>query len=475
MALDSKHPLYAASFADWNLMEHASKGEGAIKDEGITYLPATQGMVEDGMGANQAGLARYGRYKARAVFHDLVDEAVRSFVGVMHQKPPVIALPRALEPLRGRATVHNESLEVLLRRINEAQLIQGRIGLLLDVDAAGLPYIAPYRAQSILNWDDGARDELLKQKLNFVALDESEFERGVDFEWAFACKYRILILGAATENEPRGLYRVGLFEGAAAGLDEAALIAPSIMGRTLEEIPFVFINSRDLVPRPDRPPLIGLARLALAIYRGEADYRQSLHVQGQDTLFVRGASSDQQSDMRLGAGVVNFLPEEGGADFVGIDSAGLPEQRQAIENDLRKAESMGGKLLAQNGREAESGEALKVRVAAQTATLNQIARTAAFGLESLLKTAATWVGADPAEVSVAPNLDFANDELTARSLHDLMAAKDLGAPLSLQSIHRILAQKDLTAMSFEEELTRIAAEQGGTTPDSATLPAHLSK
>ena len=70
-------------------------------------------------------------------------------------------------------------------------------------------------------------------------------------------------------------------------------------------------------------------------------------------------------------------------------------------------------------------------------------------------------GADPQEVSVQPNLDFANDALTARSLHDLMAAKDLGAPLSLQSIHRILAQKDLTAMSFEEELKRIK-EEGGT-------------
>ena len=41
-----------------------------------------------------------------------------------------------------------------------------RIGLLLDVDEGGLPYIAPYKAQAILNWDDGARDELLKQKLN---------------------------------------------------------------------------------------------------------------------------------------------------------------------------------------------------------------------------------------------------------------------------------------------------------------------
>ena len=269
---------------------------------------------------------------------------------------------------------------------------------------------------------------------------------------------RLLLLGAAEENEPRGLYRAGLFDDAGGGLDEAALMAPAIRGRTLEEIPFVFINSRDIVPQPDKPPLIGLARLALALYRGEADYRQSLHVQGQDTLFVRGASADQQSDMRLGVGVVNFLPEDGGAEFVGIGSAGLPEQRLAIENDLRKAETMGSRLLATGGRQAESGEALKVRVAAQTATLNQIARTGAFGLESLLKVAARWVGADPEDVRVEPNLEFADDALSARSLHDLMAAKEKGAPLSLQSIHRLLAQKDLTAFSFEEEVARMKGE-----------------
>ncbi len=63
-------------------------------------------------------------------------------------------------------------------------------------------------------------------------------------------------------------------------------------------------------------------------------------------------------------------------------------------------------------------------------------------------------------MSVQPNLDFANDALTARNLHDLMAAKDLGAPLNLESIHRILAMKDLTAMIFEEEVKRIKVEEG---------------
>ncbi|MBD4208505.1 hypothetical protein GUH47_21445, partial [Xanthomonas citri pv. citri] len=50
-------------------------------------------------------------------------------------------------------------------------------------------------------------------------------------------------------------------------------IEPTIRGKTLNRIPFVFINSKDIVARPDDPPLLGLVNLALAIYRGDADYR----------------------------------------------------------------------------------------------------------------------------------------------------------------------------------------------------------
>lgn len=462
MALDTRHPLYIEFLTDWVTMTDTHRGERVIKEAGETYLPATSGQRADGFVHGQPGRQAYEAYKTRASFPDVVRSAVESMIGVMHHKPPVIELPEVLEPMRDMGTLDGESLEMLLRRINEAQLVKGRLGLLLDVPTGApigtKPYIALYTAEAILNWDDGRRGEPVAQNLNLVVLDESEFERKRDFEWELEKKFRVLVLGKVKENEPKGegIYMVGTF-GEAANFNENALLAPSIAGNTLDKIPFVFVNSKDIVPSPDAPPLLGLARLALTIYRGEADYRQGLFMQGQDTLVVTG-STDTDGSFRTGANASINVPIGGDAKFIGVDSAGLEEMRKALENDKAQASEKGGQLLDTTSRERESGSALKIRVSARTASLNQIALAGAFALEQLLKVAAEWTGGDPEKVVVTPNLDFADDELGSKTLVEYMTAKSLGAPFSLKSIHELMRAKDLTQLEFDEEIREIEAE-----------------
>ena len=460
ISVDSKHPAYTQFLPDWILMGHTNSGERTIKNNRETYLPTTSGMRQDGMNNGQMGRAAYDAYLTRAFYPSVVNDAVEAMIGVMHHKPPKIDLPAALEPMRERATVHSESMEMLLRRINEGQLIDGRIGLLLDLPGVSVigsvkPYIATYKAQDILNWDDGRREVLVAQNLNMVALNESEFERKNDFEWEFEGKTRMLILGDPNTNQPKGegVYQVALFNANDTNFNAADLVMPSIAGNFLDKIPFIFINSKDVVPMPDKPPLLGLANLALAIYRGEADYRQALFMEGQDTLVIIGDTTDE--NRRTGANASINLPIGGDAKYIGVNSMGLIEMRQSLENDRAAADQRGGALLDSDSREKESGDALKIRVAARTATLNQIALAGAFGLEQLLKIAAEWMGADPEQVSVTPNLDFAGDELASRSLLELATAKGMGAPISNRTIHDQMSEKDLTKLTFEEELAEI--------------------
>jgi hypothetical protein len=469
MAVDSKHPLYAEFREDWQLMRDSYRGERVVKEAGTKYLPPTSGQVEDGMVGNQPGRLAYEAYRLRAHFPSIVADAIQTMIGVMHHKPPTIELPEVLEPLREAATVRGESLEILLRRINEEQLVTGRSGLLLDVDLdADLPYIAPYIAEHIINWDDGTRDDLVKQNLNLVVLEETEFERQTDFEWDTEEKFRVLVLGEPDENEPEGTaatYQMGIFRDRQLSFNPELLITPSIRGVELLKIPFVFINSKDTIPDPDDPPLMGLSQLAMTIYRGEADYRQALFMQGQDTLVVVGTTDE---NFRVGANATIKLPIGGSAEYIGVSATGLPEMRVAIENDMNRAMAKGGQLLDTVSRERESGEALQTRVAAKTATLNQIALAGAFGLEQILRIAAEWVGADPETVVVTPNLDFTGDQLQGKTLVEYMAAKSMGAPFALQSIHKIMQEKDLTELDFEEELALIAGEEpltGSTNPE----------
>ena len=465
MANDSKHPLYAELDPDWKVMVDAHQGERTIKEAGIQYLAPTSGMVADGMSHNQPGLIAYNNYKLRARFPDVVDAAVDALVGILHTKPPTIELPKSMEPLMETATNLGESLEVLLRRINEAQLITGRIGLLLDVQDGSpvgtLPYIATYEAKTIFNWDDGSfNTDLSMKNLNLVVLDESGHQRNAELEWQHKDKYRILVLGDPTDNEGQGegaLYKTGVFD-EQTSFDVTNLIEPSLGGSKLEFIPFTFINASDIVAAPDKPPLLGLADLALGIYRGEADYRQALFMQGQDTLVVTGIT-DTDMTFRTGAGATIILPMGGTAEFIGVDSTGISEMRSALENDKSEASNRSGNMIDTSSRAKESGDALRIRVVARTATLNQLAKTGAFGLQQSLRQIATWIGANPDEVVVTPNLDFVNDELGGEELVKLATAKALGAPLSNVSIHKQMEQKGLTEMTLEEEIAAIEGEE----------------
>lgn len=468
MGVDSTHPLYDEHLQEWEQIRDTLAGERVVKEAGFKYLPPTSGMVADGAknGTQTRGFHAYEAYRARARFPEVVNEAVEAMLGVMHHKEATIMLPEALEGMRGKATLKRESLQALLRRINEEQLGHGRLGLLLEfVDGEELPHIALYRALDIRNWDEGERDSVRPDSLNMVVLDESEDERIDDFEWEFVEKYRVLSLGDLEENEginEGAAYSVGVWRSesgeGADNFTEEKLVQPRSRIGTLNRIPFVFINTKDVVPTPDQSTLLGLSNLALTIYRGEADYRQALFLQGQDTLVTIGAPTDDDT-LRVGTGSHIALPIGGDAKFIGVDSQGLPEVRESLQNDYAHANQKANALLEAVSRSAESGEALRVRVSARTASLNQIAQTGAFALQELLRIAAEWIGANPEEVIIEPNLDFVSDRLEGQTMVQYMTAKQLGAPWTWRSLHNVLFERGLTTMNFEDEVAEITREK----------------
>jgi len=152
-----------------------------------------------------------------------------------------------------------------------------------------------------------------------------------------------------------------------------------------------------------------------------------------------------------------------------VDSQGLTEQREALQNDMRRAESKSNALVEAVSSAAESGEALRIRVSARTASLNQIAWTGAFALQELLRILARWLGASEAEIektTVTPNLDFVDERLAATELSTLMGSKMLGAPLSLRTVHGIMFERGLTDLTFEEELEEMEKEAAAGMPGS---------
>jgi hypothetical protein len=474
-ALSAKHPLYCARERDWYLMSDAYEGERAVKERGEIYLPPTAAHVAEGLSFGQAGWTQYQAYLTRAVYHELVRPALMAMLGVMHRKGPVIELPPKLEPLRAHCMFGGEDINWLLQKATEQAMLMGRYGIMTDVKngagPADLPYFVGYDANSIINWDSTqAADQSGPRKLGLVVLDETGFKRTSGLTWAQVMRYRVLALGDTANSiwEPNNALPAGTYVAASAtGSVIEDFVQPQIGGRNLDEVPFVFIGPRDLVPEPDAPVLMPLARMALAIYRTEADYRQSLYMQGQDTLVVIGQQADiNQNRTRVGAFGSIDLPLNGDAKYIGADSGGISEQATAIQNDLQRAAQLGAQLLSERGNEAEAGNALAIRVASRTATLTTVAKTSAKGVENALKLAAKWVGADPDKVMVKPNMDFADDPAQAQDLVYLQTAKNMGLPISERSVHGWLKRREFTEMDYEEEKALVDKETPSIVPPS---------
>jgi hypothetical protein len=230
----------------------------------------------------------------------------------------------------------------------------------------------------------------------------------------------------------------------------------------LERLPFVVINSTDTLYEPSAPPLLPLGHLDLAVYRSDADYRQHLHAMGQDTLVVIGArpaADGTTNTWRTGAGASIELDTGGDAKFIGVESAGLEEQRLALENDKLRASNAAGSLIDARSSAPESGESKRTRMVAQTTTLVEIAQAAAAGLQEALCIIAEWRGLDPDKVEVEPNVDFGDEQLTGQDMLQMMTARSLGFPISKKSLHGLAQDRGLTALDYEEELEQIAQEE----------------
>ena len=215
----------------------------------------------------------------------------------------------------------------------------------------------------------------------------------------------------------------------------------------------------------------------MTIYRGEADYRYTLFMQGQDTLVTIGTVQQGGSvvnagedPLRIGAGSHINMDLTGDAKYIGIGADGIEGQREALRDDRKLAESKSGAMISPSAGKQESGDALTTRLAAQTASLTQIALTGAAALQNILRVAASWMGLNPEEVQVTPNLQFETQLVTSQEITQLMAARTMGAPISLQSIHGVMKDRGLTQMEYEDELDTIAEEDLDRAKRIATLP-----
>lgn len=418
--VETTRPEYDEYAPDWRLMRDAVSGERAIKAGGTLYLPMPSGFANQ----QDGGTAMYQAYQARAQFPEIVAPAIKAMTGVIHSTQIQIDLPAQMEYLWENATSCKQPLEEFHRRVTAEILTTGRYGVLAEAPPeGGDPYLAGYAAEAIINWSDCG---------SFFVLNESGLERN-GFEWAEHPRYRVL-------EVVDGRYTLKVYEGDS--LAEETEAHPSARGRQqIDFVPLVIAGPTTVSTVPEPPPMIGVARPAVAIYQLSADYRWQLFMSGQETLFVFNADTPDA----VGAGVVVGLKSESDAiaadaRYVGPTGSGIAAHRTAMQDAKEEAAMAGAKLFASGSNAAESGDALKIRFAAETASIVTVALASCAAMEKSLRNVGRMLAlSDEAlsQIVVHPPKSFAEADLTPQEVMALMGLTDKGL-LSLETAYERL-------------------------------------
>jgi hypothetical protein len=446
MAVTDKHPQYSAAQKSWLVMRDAVAGEEQIKQAQTKYLPKSAGMIEAEKQGDKTGEI-YKAYLSRAQYPLWVQDSLRTMIGLVSKLEPNIVIESTLlKGLIENATNDGFGLKQLFIRICLELLEYGRCGLLVDVDANGVPYFALYDALSIINWKENSIGG--RKDLKLLVLEE-QFENGGD-EFGHDTKTVHRVLSMID-----GALAVRLFDGS--NVEDKT---PDLGGNQLSFTPFVFCGTTDNSPNVGTIPLLTMAKAALKYYQLSADYFQSLHHTAHPQPWINGLEGDEDISV-TGVMAVWSLPRESQCGYLEISGDGIDLTKKEMDAQKNSALEAGAKVIDTNSQ--ESGEARRARQDDQHASLHSIVMCAAAAIEQSIKYAAQWLKLDPSKYTFTVEPEFIVQQ------YDINLAKQLyegalAGKNSFQTYWEYLATGKLPEHEYEDELERIEKER-----DSAPL------
>lgn len=441
--VSTNHPeLTATVKADWRLIRASMSGQSAVKELGVEALPMPSGFSvnSDGTQKQDGGKGQYDAYKLRARFPELLGPAVASMVGIVHDKTINIELPEGLEYIREKATKDGLTLDDLHRKITRNLLTIGRYGLLADAMAGGSePFLSGYAGEKIINWDS-----------DFFVIDDSGMARK-GFIWEALSNYRVLEIVDGAYSHTKYL------DG-----NSSEVTVSGVGGQRITRIPFSVANARDVVPDLEASPLIGIANAARSIYQLSADYRHQLFWSGQETL----VAINGEVPGSVGAGVAHEMHGQDGVTpnlkYVGPSCSGINAHKVAMDDEKDAAGAAGAQMFQKGSIGQESGDARRLRMKAEAASIVTVAQSSCSLLERGLRDVAMMKGLDESKVIVTPPNDLMDRSLSPADLKALWEVVESDG-MSWEDYHEIkqrggMANADRSA---DDEYALIMAREIG--------------
>lgn len=453
------HPDYARRTVQWTRIRDALEGQDEIKQAGETYLNKPDGMTPNA----------YNAYKDRAQYYPVVERTLRGMSGMVFRKPIKVELPPRLEPLLEAATTEGQSLRVMAENVVNEVLSVGRHGILVDyptenTTAASIPYLATYAAENIMDWkiqlvdglrtltrvvlkddfdsDDEGADDASEMRLELVLNEDGNYESR---KWVAA--------NATASTNGKDVAQTWVLQGTPT--------IPTVNGKPIKKIPFVFINPYDLRPEVEKPPMLDLVGVNIGHYRNSADYEHALFLTSQPTPWVAGDITEKNKPTAIGSGAFWILPAGAQAGMLEFSGAGLEAMRTAMSDKEQRMASLGARMITEGQNRNEASDTARMRGNGEMSLLTNVVNMAEAGIERALRIAAEWVTGRPDDVTVKLNRDWVETMMDPQTLTALVAAWQAGG-LSHQTLYENLQSGEIAPVdrTYDEEKDLIEEEGG---------------
>ena len=456
-SVSNVHSDFARRTVQWARIRDALEGQDEIKENGEAYL-----NKPDGMTANA-----YAAYKDRAQFYPVIERTLRGMSGMVFRHPIKAEFGERLEPLREAATTEGHSLEVMAENVVNEVLSMGRYGILVDfpsgnTDANSVPYLATYNAENITDWKvqfvNGMRE------VTRIVLKD-DFDAGAEDDVNDAAEMRLeLVINADGHYEVRKWIAAGAkkdTKGSDGFIMMGAPVVPTVGGKPLNKIPFVFINAYDMRPEVDKPPMLDLVDVNIGHYRNSADYEHALYLTAQPTPVAIGAINESNKPSAIGSGAFWILPEGSSAQYLEFSGTGIEAQRNAMSDKEDRMASLGARMIHDGKNRNEAADTAKMRGRGEMSLLTNVVNMAEAGIKRALRIATEWTGGNPDEVEVRLNRDWVETKMDPNTLNAMVKSWQAGA-MSHQTLYENLQSGEIAPIDrpFDDEKDLIE-EAGG--------------
>ena len=420
--MNIEHPDYQQTLPLWTKVRDVVAGEERVKAKSTTYLPRLASQKQAG---NEYARESYENYLMRASFYGAPGRTVQGLTGaILRKEPSIEGVPDGdLRDIQDALGVNHEAAQSLaMEQLNDLVSV-GRYVLLIEKsgDPESKPYALKFAAEDVPYWVESEIDGRMTLTTVIIAKgyecrDESD-PMGVRVETK--TEYLVLRLGVVPEHwstvpgfegfagaptdrpiywqetwrEKGGTAKRKLAKDGTLGDKPHHITVPTKMGgRWWHEIPCDIVNAAGgITAKVERPPMLALANVILAHYRGSADLEWGRHMTAIPQPWVSGFDLRDDDQLVVGCGYAwssrDPAAKVGYLEFTG---AGLGHIADGQKEKEKQAAVLGARMLEEQSNVAEAMGTVRLRQSGDRSILAVIAHNVSEAMTRAVQRYLAW-------------------------------------------------------------------------------------